>query len=298
MKNIHLLHNPTAGAATFTRKNLVGLVKAAGYNCTYSSTKKNGTLTPAEDSDIIAIAGGDGTVRKVAAKLLNRKVLDRNYPIGLLPLGTANNIAGALGIVDVPEDLPHAWHKYFVKKFDVGRAYGVPKHKFFLEGLGYGVFPTLINEMKNEKANDDPQKSKTTALKKLLDIAQHYQAHYCEVVADDVEIKGKVLLAEIMNVVSVGPNLNLAPAADPGDGYFEVVLLSEHDREKFIAYVTDKIEGRQQVIDFPVIRARNVTITWSGTNLHIDDETVSVRKNKKIDIELRDGLLNFLAPDR
>jgi len=43
--------------------------------------------------DIVAVAGGDGTVGKVARRLIGSPT-----PIAILPLGTANNIANTLDV--------------------------------------------------------------------------------------------------------------------------------------------------------------------------------------------------------
>src|ERR1044072_2398775 len=104
MKIARLFHNPTAGEGEHTRKKLVSLMEAAGFDCSYSSTKKKRwEKIESKDTDFIVIAGGDGTVRKVAEELLDQKVLNKILPIGLLPLGTANNIAKTLNIPSDPE---------------------------------------------------------------------------------------------------------------------------------------------------------------------------------------------------
>jgi YegS/Rv2252/BmrU family lipid kinase len=49
----------------------------------------------------VVAAGGDGTVSAVASALVGTRI-----PLGIIPLGTANAFAGAMGI---PEDLSGAW---------------------------------------------------------------------------------------------------------------------------------------------------------------------------------------------
>lgn len=297
MKKIHLLHNPAAGAAAYDKKHLIDMIESAGYNCSYSSTKKEGWCDIVDlHSDFIAVAGGDGTVRKLARELLGRKVLDRNFPVALLPLGTANNIAKALGMYGTPENVIKAWTEAKVKKFDVGRIYGVENHEFFLEGFGYGVFPTLISEMRSLKSPDDPVESKILALKTLYDVVHSFKARYCEINVDGVEYAGKFLLAEVMNVRSIGPNLYLAPDADPGDGFFDLVIIREDEREALASYVHEKIQGNEVDANFTVIRARNIEIEWAGKHLHLDDEIVSGEKYNKVSLEMREGLLEFFMP--
>ena len=298
MKKIHLLHNPTAGGGKYDKKNLTAMVEAAGYECSYSSTKKEGWGDNflEYDPDIIAVAGGDGTVRKLAKELLNRKVLDKVFPVSLLSLGTANNIAKALGMHDEPEKLLRVISKNNRKKFDIGRIFGLKGHRFFMEGFGYGVFPTLIKQMREKKTSDDPEESKAIALQTLHDIIYSFKPRRCKIITDDVDHSGDFILAEIMNIRSIGPNLNLVPSADPGDGAFDIVLISEKQREEFAQYVANKLNGREESTSFPWMKASNIEIEWEGTHLHLDDEIVSVKKDLKINIELRKGLLEFFVP--
>jgi diacylglycerol kinase family enzyme len=301
MKKIHLLHNPAAGAAQYDKKSLMKLIRDAGYDCSYSSTKKIGWNSHLldEDPDIIAVAGGDGTVRKLANELLHRKVLDKNYPVAVLPLGTANNIAKALGMFGEPDRIIRVLSQTKVKRFDVGRIFGLRRHKFFLEGLGYGVFPLLMKTMKKldeKEIPDDPEEAKMLALRKLYDIITSYKARECRIVTDETDHSGKFLLAEIMNVRSIGPNLNLLPSADPGDGVFDIVLISEAQREAFASYVQSKLDGREESVSFPWMKASSIDIQWEGRNLHVDDEIVTVEKNHRFSVDMRRGLLEFFVP--
>ncbi len=63
-----------------------------------------------EKVDFIVAAGGDGTIRKITKELLDRKLSEKTWPIALLPLGTANNIAQTLEINGTSEDIIHSWH--------------------------------------------------------------------------------------------------------------------------------------------------------------------------------------------
>src|SRR5687767_6648053 len=165
MKSANLFHNPKAGGGEYTKKKLISLIRAAGFDCSYSSTKNSGwEKLESKDADFNILAGGDGTIRKVVGELL-----DKDLPIGVLPLGTANNIAKTLGIgadnMDLPEVI-RAWNDRNLKKYDVGRIQGLKKAKFFLEGFGYGVFPRLMKEMRKQekKAAKSPEKNIRTAL--------------------------------------------------------------------------------------------------------------------------------------
>jgi diacylglycerol kinase (ATP) len=295
MKSASILHNPNAGEGEFTKKRLLKLLEASGFKCSYSSTKKSGwEKIDASGNELIVLAGGDGTVRKVAGELLDKKI-----PIGLLPLGTANNIAKTLGIKGTAREIVESWIKRSIKKYDVGRIYGLNKSGFFLEGIGYGVFPRLMKVMhkREEKLTDSPEKNIKTALEELHNIILQSKARYCKISIDGADHSGRFLLAEVMNTQSIGPNLSLAPFADPGDGTFEVILIAERQREELATYVLNKLNGIEQPPIFNILKAKNLEIYWEGKLLHVDDEIIQLKEPAEVTIKLQEGVLQFLVPD-
>src|SRR5690554_437342 len=108
MKNgahVHILHNPKAGEQDNTKNELVRLVKPLGFSCDYTSVKKREWHNFKRDALLLVVVGGDGTVRAVAQRILNRKLLEKRLPMLLLPAGTANNMAATLGISSALADL-------------------------------------------------------------------------------------------------------------------------------------------------------------------------------------------------
>lgn len=295
MRSANVLHNPKAGEGEYTKKKLLSLIRDAGFECSYSSTKKKGwSNIEAADADFVVLAGGDGTVRKVAGALLDKKL-----PIGIIPLGTANNIATTLGITGKPKDIIDAWNNKNIKKYDVGRIYGLKKAEFFLEGFGYGVFPRLMKVMqkKKERLSDSAEKNLKVALEELHDIILNSKARYCKISLDGADHSGEFLLAEVMNTQSIGPNLNLAPFADPGDGSFDVILIAERQREEFASYVHNKLHGIEQSPVFNILKAKNLDIYWEGRLLHVDDEILELKQPAEVKIKLQEGVLEFLVPE-
>jgi diacylglycerol kinase (ATP) len=299
MKFGKLLHNPDAGDGHLGKKQLISMIQSAGFGCSYSSTKRKGwEKIGSKETDFIILAGGDGTIRKASAELLNRKLLDRKLPIALIPMGTANNIAKTLGIAgEDPEKIIASWNEKHIKKFDIGRIYGLSKSKFFLESFGFGIFPELIQRMKKQKPQDidTAEKSIDRALKICYDVIQQAPSKFCRIKIDGVEHNGNYLLVEIMNTTSIGPTLNLAPLADPGDGSFDVILVSENKREQFANYVQKKMQGKELIPFFDLLRARKLEIFWDGTRAHVDDHVIQLKKPGSIEIELLHGLLQFFV---
>jgi len=174
MKIVNLLHNPTAGSEDHDREELTSLMEKNGFECQYSSMKKTWREID-ERVDFIVAAGGDGTIRKITKQLLDRKLSEKTWPIALLPLGTANNIAQTLNIRGSAEEIIQSWHSSDIKAFDVGRIRGLSKVDFFLESLGYGMFPYLIKKMKKTEKSETPEEEIKTALEMLREIIFSYE---------------------------------------------------------------------------------------------------------------------------
>ncbi|HMJ69778.1 MAG TPA: diacylglycerol kinase family protein [Cyclobacteriaceae bacterium] len=298
MKSIKLFHNPTAGEGDHSKEALIKQIEKAGYDCSYSSTKETDfEESIPEDTDIIVLAGGDGTVRKLASYLLEQPLRDKQGPIGLLPAGTANNIARTLGIKGTPDEVIQRWSDSVTQSFDIGRITGLGKNGFLLEALGFGVFPKLIKEMKERKEkSDDPEKELHEALTRLHKIVMEYKTRECSIMVDDKVYSGKYLMVEIMNIQSLGPNLNLAPKADPGDGELEVILIPESQREQLAEYVARRMKhGKDETFFHKPIKAKKIKVAWKGHLVHVDDELVKIDKFEEITIDVVQGVLDFLV---
>ncbi len=294
MKFAKLLHNPGAGDGEHSANELVDMIEAAGFDCSYSSTKKlDKTDIKPHKLDLVILAGGDGTVRKVAPQLLQE-----NLPIGLIPMGTANNIARTLGIASDPETIVENWTHDKVKSFDLGHVYGLDEPYVFLEGFGFGLFPLLMERMKkfNKEEIEDPRERMQLALKVLHELVEQFTAVKGTVKVDGNDHSGKFLLIEVMNIKSIGPNLDLASGADPGDGYFDVVMVREDERKRFAQYVRSKINGDEDLPDFTVVRCRSLKVSWEGDLLHADDEKIKVDKSAEVNINIQSEALKFLVP--
>ncbi|MCF6402584.1 hypothetical protein L3C95_11470 [Chitinophaga filiformis] len=292
----HLLHNPKAGDKDHSENELVKQISAHDIRCIYSNVKKEWVKDLTPDADFVIIAGGDGTVRKVILEFLGGKA-DRRYPIALLPMGTANNISRSLDVVGNPDDIIGSWHQHRIKKFDVGRIAGFHEEMFFLEGFGFGVFPVLMEAMKQLEEPDEPEEKLKMALEMLHDVIDNYTAQECRLEIDGVDHSGKYLLVEVMNIRSIGPGLNLNGDADVGDGEMEVILLGEDKRKAFSAYIQDRISSAaHKDYDLPVIKGKNIRIGWEDEHAHIDDELIKVGKGKSYIVSILKRELEFLVP--
>jgi diacylglycerol kinase family enzyme len=213
-------------------------------------------------------------------------------------MGTANNIASALSITGKLRDIIRNWHHYQLRPFDTGTVTGIPELSFFLEGIGCGVFPQLIRNMEpiDTTISDWPIPEKIrVALEELHKLIPSFEAVSCNLLIDGITYKGRYLLVEIMNIRSVGPNLVLAPHADPGDSWLEVVLVPEDQRFALALYVEEQLNGIASNFPVAAIRAKQITLQCNAPFLHADDQLIkNTAAAIELQITLQPGKLSFL----
>jgi len=296
---ITLIHNPGAGRQhADDAANLEKLLRDHGHDVRYQSAKEDGWKRALKKpADLLVVAGGDGTVAKVT-----RRMVGRGVPVSVLPSGTANNIARTLGLLERPfEQIVRSWDNPRRVKLDIGIAAGPWGERYFVEGVGAGVFAGMLTN----PASKGLKKRKSAvegALGRLREAAAHCEPLEVNATLDGQDISGSYLLFEVLNLPYVGPNLHLAHDSQPGDGQFDVVLVTEAERTRLLYYLEHWQENRERLAMLPTRRGRQLHIEWTGFPLHIDDKLKPTAKAKPNEIagvvEARiDGdTVEFLVP--
>ncbi len=268
---VTLIHNPGAGSTgEKDALKLAKLLSRAGHEVRYRSSKERGWKRALrKPADLIVVAAGDGTVGRVI-----RRMVGRDVPVTLLPSGTANNIARTLGLLERPfEDLVHGWETARHVKLDIGVAKGPWGERYFIEGVGAGLFANLLARPKRKGAKvGKPKDVVDRALRRLQDMAVHCEAVDVAATLDGEDISGRYLLFEAINLRYVGPSMFLAPEGKPGDGLLDVVLVTEDERAHLLEYLNKWQENRERRAVLPTRRGRRLKVEWTGYELHIDDK--------------------------
>lgn len=274
---IQLVHNPTAGAEEHEAEHLMELLRTAGYKCNYSSSKKKILKKVAADVKYIAVAGGDGTVRKTILTMLDKK-LKYKRPIAVLPLGTANNIASSLAIEENLRLNAEAWRKEKFQKLDIGLARTRKNEEYFVESFGFGLFPALIKWMdeKPSATSEEPDEEVKQAHNALLHLAKHYEPVRASMVYDGREVNNEFLMIELLNISRLGPKLQLAKA-DPGDGLLELIAVKASQRPILIKYFEAIVAGKKPVFPIKSAQVNQIKISIDTKDIHVDDELKEVK---------------------
>ncbi|MFN4282166.1 MAG: diacylglycerol/lipid kinase family protein [Alphaproteobacteria bacterium] len=264
-----LIFNDGAGHQGLSEADLREQLRAHGIDAEWLSSKRIEELPDKLDGmDMVIAAGGDGTVTKVALTLS----LD-DPPIAILPLGTANNIANALGVASDANAAIAGWRDAEPIALDVWQASGPwGKKKRFIEGCGLGALTRMAHRMDaNDISGHNSEHEIAIARAALLNTLTHLKPVKAEIALDDDKIAGEFLMLEMLNFGMVGPRLPLAWSADPTDGYLEIGYALQDDYNDFCRWLSD---GAQPFSTAPVTlrRARKIRVRWRDDRFRIGDK--------------------------
>lgn len=269
---VQLYHNPKSGGGDCKTQQLACRIEEAGHHVVLKSL-----FDPPDDDycDLVAIAGGDGTVEKVVQRHY-RALIARHIPISIFPVGTANNIARSLGIARQPNWLLNRSEpdlQQLEKKLSVGVAVESASERYFVESVGCGALAELIRskdqrENTNGSAGSDSGHRHIAAVQSLV---QDMEACDCQLTIDGRDYSNRYLLMEVMNTSRVGPGLVLAPDADPGDEYFRVVLIASAEKDLLTNYLADVLRGADPENPFFRVTGKRVEFSCTGASVHVDD---------------------------
>lgn len=204
---------------------------------------------------LVIAAGGDGTIEEVATALIHTPAT-----LGILPLGTMNNLARALGI---PLDLSNAALLLAMgttRRIDVGRVLTLDdaREGYFLETAGIGLSAVAA------PMGEDAEKGRwTDAFSKLGEFLA-FTSVGVTIQYDEEEAphQTRTHMVTISNAPLFGNNMLIAPAAKSDDGLLDVAVYEGMELVDLTRYFFG-ISGGGRVTEPRVHyqRARRVRVT-------------------------------------
>lgn len=147
MEKALFLYNGCSGKGRIDREAgaIAGILGAAGYRVEtlpvdFASNPFDGRPGLA----LVAVAGGDGTVNYVVNRMKERGL---DVPLGVIPAGTANDFAGAIGMSHDPLEAARQIVGGQLERIDCGRVNGL----HFVNIFSFGLFTTTSQRTPDER---------------------------------------------------------------------------------------------------------------------------------------------------
>ncbi|MDT7572003.1 MAG: diacylglycerol kinase [Actinomycetota bacterium] len=215
--------------------------------------------------DGVVAVGGDGLVN-----LALQVVAGTELPLGVVPAGTGNDFARALGIpLDQPMQAADLVVRGGTTAVDLGRANG----RWFGGVLGSG-FDSMVNERANRMTWPTGRSRYNVAI--VLELRTFRPVPYV------LELDGEpwtteAMLVAVGNSPSYGGGMKVCPDADLHDGLLDVTVLGPISKPEFLRVFPTVYKGTHvHHRAVTVRRARSVVLQSEGVTAYADGERVSV----------------------
>jgi YegS/Rv2252/BmrU family lipid kinase len=244
-----IVANPTSGRGRVFRKLRKYLRDwpYSGWECTLLEThgpEHAGILAGEaclEPPDILAVCGGDGTMKEVVSSLP-----DPPCPVGIIPAGTTNLLAHEIGM---PLNLQRAVEVILngdVRRVDLGVLNGRALHRFLLmAGIGFDGYVVA-------RLRPAAKRHLGTVAYAAKVLKSHLTYGFEEF---QVLVEGKVFPATsclVANASSYGGGLRFTPDADMSDGLLEILVVQSASARAYARFIFSAWAGK--VMSLPFIR--------------------------------------------
>ncbi|MBN1221244.1 MAG: diacylglycerol kinase family lipid kinase [Anaerolineae bacterium] len=272
MDRIKVILNPTGGRWTGQTKidRVKQALRAAGldYNLEVTETLQQGAATVQKAVQqgwpVIVAAGGDGTINGVVNGLMQAGGRAEVGTLGIIPVGTANDLADMLGL---PNDISLACQRLMAgntRVIDVGVVNGC----YFANNSAIGLEPMVTLAQERMRWFKGDLRYLLAAVKTIA-TAQSWTA---QLNWDNGEYHGPIDLVSVGNSPRTGGVFYMTPEAVLDDGLLDFVYAEGLSRWQMLTLLPKTFKG--QHIHHPLvtnIKTTSLFITASpGTPIQAD----------------------------
>ena len=288
-KKLLLLYNVKAGRGRIRRKmdDLEQIFSEAGYTPIPKMLRfgQNPFEGESDDIDLVVICGGDGTINYVVNAM---RAMNLDYPIGIIPAGTANDFAGALGVSARTLKAAEQIVKGTEQRIDCGRVNGM----YFVNIFSFGMFTTT--------SQHTPEKIKRHIGKAAYLIEGSKELHNREfiplhIVHDSGEIDVDSMITLIFNGETAG-RFPIARDASIRDGLLDCMIMRKCGTFDGAWAAAKLILLGRENEDIIHIRSKKLQITSPLSPLTDMDGQPSAEF--PLEIECLPGNLRIIVPER
>jgi diacylglycerol kinase (ATP) len=234
-----ILLNPAAGRQKGRRRlaQALEVLRSAGVEPTIRESHSGLHLielarqAQEEKPDVIVSAGGDGTHHYVLNGLSGSQT-----PLGILSLGTGNDLAKGLGIPAEPEKAARVLLGGTPRPIDLARIGSTLYH--CIAGVGFDSVVTRFANEQVQWVSGSPRYAWA-----ILRCLEFYQPHRLEIRSDVKDFTGDVIFVTIGNNRSYGGGVTMAPRARLDDGLLDVCIVPAMSKLELLRWVPAAYRG-------------------------------------------------------
>jgi len=225
MARVVLIHNPAASRTEAgVVRSICDVFEEAGWSVAAPGTEHQhhaaeiAARSVAEGVDIIAIYGGDGTVHAVAG------TVGGEIPIGLIPGGTGNLLAGNLRLPRNPAQAAQVIVDGVPRSIDLGRLRCGNVERYFTVACGTGFDAELMAATSSDAKR---RWGMGAYVATAWDALERMETTSYTVTVDGVTFNVEAVSILVANCGEIiPPFLRLRPGIAPDDGLLDVVVLN------------------------------------------------------------------------
>lgn len=299
--DVVILVNPAAGGGLFSTRGpgLLAEVRRRGWPTPVCTTHAGEAEQLAEEAgrrrSLVVAAGGDGFVSEIATGILRAGGM---ATLGILPLGTANDVASQLGLrswshaLDVLDTgIPQALDTIEVQC--AGGEAPRTRHALLFAAAGFAGL-LLAQTTPHLKRWLGPRLCYSAGFLRAL---RTYQAPELQIETETARFAGRWFHVGAGNAERAGGRMRLSPGARWDDARLEICLVEELTRWQAVRHLPHLIRGTY--LGHPKVRYFPGTwVSVSGEQpvpVALDGEVVGCTPAR---FTLAPGRLNLLAPGR
>lgn len=291
-----VLWNPSAGSADVAddvREELAELPHVTILEPQGRDEAIEETIRAARDgASLVVAAGGDGTVNSVVAGLMQ---LEKRPAMGLLPLGSGNDLARSLEIPLEPAEALETLFSQAKRPLDVVEVTSSGGTRTYVNMLTGGNSGRYLHHM-------TPEIKKLWGpfcyLRGVIDVLRDLQVYQVELACDDdPPERFEALNIFVANGRFSGGGLPVSPPAELDDGYVDIVVVRDGDAGDIAALTSQYVLAdylEHEMIEFR--RARQLKITADPPlPLTADGDEIG---EPPLSVSVLPNVLQVVVPDR
>lgn len=250
-----LIVNTRSRTGAASRPAIAGLLARHGIETVEAECGRRDDIAAcirahANEVDLAVVAGGDGTMNAAAPGLI-----DTGLPLGLLPTGTANDLARTLGIPDEIEQAAAIVAAGHTRKIDVGLVNDIP----FFNVASLGMASDLTQQLTRDVKRRLGKLGYLVTSVRVLVRARHFHA---TIRGEGTAVRVRTLQIAVGNGVYYGGGTVIAESATIDDGRLHLYSLEFRRPLKIALLALPLRSGRHRELqEVRTLRAPSFEVT-------------------------------------